>query len=132
MVVATESNGAPVGVVSAYNAEPTAGHCYVAMQRVLHDDNEGLNTKGLMVEGFFVFVQYLFDHFDFRKLYLEIPEYNRTLIAGGPNSLLVQEGELKDHCYYGDRMWSQFIYALYRAKWEEVAPAFRGDWPADH
>jgi len=88
-------------------------------------------TRGLMVEGFLVFVQYLFDHFDLLKVYLEVPEFNRSLVAGTEGTLLLREGELRDHHYFGDRRWALFVYALYRRKWEEFAPHYRGDWPEE-
>lgn len=75
------------------------------------------------------FIQYLFDHFDFRKLYFEVPEYNASLLATGAGSLLAEEGRLREHLYYGDRMWDMVVYALYREPWETVADGFRGRWP---
>lgn len=85
-----------------------------------------------MIEGIFVFIQYLFDHFDFQKIYLEVPEYNLSLFAGGIGSLLEQEGCFRDHLYYGDRRWDMLMFALYRSSWEAVADGFRGRWPEGH
>lgn len=127
MVMPLASDGLGIGLVSAYSADLSAGYCYAAVQRV--PSESALKTDGLLVEGFFVFVQYLFDHFKIDKIYLEIPEYNRSLIAGGTESMLVEEGRLINYHYYGDRAWDQYIYSLRRSTWDEVASSFRGEWP---
>lgn len=130
MVVPTSGTTEPAGLVSAYSGDLTSKHCYVAFQRTMSGSG-GPETRGLMIEGFLVFVQFLFDHFDLRKVYIELPEYNLDLIGNGGDPFVI-EGELKDHYYFGDRMWSQFILALYRERWEELAPGFRGHWPEGH
>ncbi len=128
-VVPTEAeSNAALGIVSAYDADLTNGYASVAFQRFESATPDASRDRGLMIDGFLVFIQYLFDHFNFRKIYLEIPEYNLCLFEGGARDILVEEGRLKDHLYYGDRYWDQCIHALYRARWEEVADPFRGAW----
>ena len=119
-----------VGLVTAYDADPYGGHCAVAFQRLATAADRA--SRGLMMEGVFVFVQYLFDHFDFRKVYFEVPEYNASLLATGAGSLLAEEGRLRGHLYYGDRTWDLITYALYRTEFESVADGFRGHWPPGH
>lgn len=124
-----------IGLVSAYNADLSSGHCRVAFQKFTHHvSQDGVaepeESRGQMIEGFAVFTQYLFDHFMLRKLYLEIPEYNLSMFGGLASDLFKIEGELPEHYYYGDRFWSQRIYALYRDHWDEVAAPFRGLWPS--
>jgi len=128
MVVSESPAGPAIGLVSAYDADTVGGHGKIAMQR-LRDVDAPDGSGGLMIEGFLVFIQYLFDHFDFAKLYIEVPEYNRTLLGAGDGNLFREEGELKNHLYYGDRRWSMHILAVYRDDWEAVAQHFRGDWP---
>lgn len=118
---------ATVGTVVAYAPDLSAGHCSIAIQRVA--PSTGDSTSGLMIEGFLIFVQYVFDHFGCTKLYLELPEYNRSLVGGGAGSLLELEGRLRDHHRYADRMWDQWIYAIYKERWDEIAPYFRGPDP---
>lgn len=120
-----------VGLVVAYDADLTASHVRVALQR-LPDAETSSTSKGLMIEGFFVFAQYLFDHFDFAKLYMEVPEYNMSLFDMGPSSMLTIEGRLRNHFYYGDRLWDFYYLALYRTTWESFADYFRGVWPLGH
>lgn len=128
LMVVTLDRGAPVGLVAAYDADLSAGHCSVAIQRLNAPDGAP-PTKGLMIEGFLVFVQYLFDHFSFRKLYVEVPEYNATLVRGSMPHPLRLEGELHDHFAYGDRTWSKLICSLSRHDWDAVAGAWRAPWP---
>lgn len=132
MVALVESHESTVGVVSAYAGDLVSKFCYVAFQRVgRFDQTEVQETGGLMIEGALLFVQYLFDHFDLRKLYLEVPEYNRSLfpLEGG---LLVEEGRLADHLWYGDRYWDQYLFAIRRADWDVLATSYLGSWPPEH
>jgi hypothetical protein len=129
MVVQADTDD-PIGLVSSYQASMVAKHCFVAFQRLRTNDDGP--TGGLMIEGLLIFVQYLFDHFDFHKVYFEVPEYNASLFARGPGAIVEEEGRFKDHLYYGDRTWDMLTFALYRARWESVADGFRGLWPDDH
>jgi len=134
MVIPVGQPGNPIGLVSSYDADAISGHCCIAAQRI---DLSGTAaeavavddpSRGLIAEGLLIFIQYLFDHFNFRKIYLELPEYNRSLIDGGAESLLVLEGQKTEHYYYGDKWWDQYTYALFHSKWEEFAVLFRGEW----
>ena len=123
MVTPKDSRGDGVGLAAAYASDQSAGHCYVAIQRAdsHHPDPQ---TANLMFEGTIVFLTYLFDHFDFRKVYFEIPGFNLGLVQGWAGTILVEEGRLRDHYFYADRYWDQMIYALYRAPFEETIALF--------
>lgn len=47
-------------------------------------------------------------------------------------SLLVEEGRLKGHYFYGERYWDLLTFAIYHEDWEKVAVLFRGEWPEGH
>ena len=130
VIVDGDLNAPPIGSVLAYNADMTARHCSVAAQRLSPSNDP--KQQGLMIEGTLVLIQYLFDHFNFHKVYFEVPEYNLTMFFGGDGALLVSEADQPDHYWYGDRYWSKRTFALYRSTWEEVAPLFRGEWPEGH
>jgi RimJ/RimL family protein N-acetyltransferase len=68
------------GIVTAYGADLASGHCYGAMLRVASAAS-GVRP-GAVTEGFGIFLGYLFDHFDLRKIYLEVPEYNLSIVEG--------------------------------------------------
>jgi RimJ/RimL family protein N-acetyltransferase len=127
MVHLAHDPGAAIGHVSAYNADHIARHCTVALQRVDGGSQHG-SSRGLMVEGFLLFVQYLFDHFDFQKIYLEVPEYNLSLLGPATGGLLVEEACLSDHLYFGGRLWKQYFYSLTRNEWDELAELYLADY----
>lgn len=130
MVTPREQRGYGVGLVAAYAPDHSAGHCSVAVQRADNHSPEP-STGKLMLEGTLTFLSYLFDHFNFRKIYFEIPEFNQRIVEGWSESILVEEGRLKNHYYFGERFWDQIIYALYREPWDEVAALFRSTEWAD-
>lgn len=122
-VVAHAETGEIIGLVMSYDADTVAGHAYLGMHRVSPDERAPA-TKGLMIEGFLVFVEFLFDHFDYRKLYVEVPEYNLGFFAS--ETLLVQEGVQRDHHYFSGRRWSKTTFAIWRDDWEALAGPYRG------
>jgi len=107
------------GLVVCYGADSENGHAYLAVQ-----GNPQLPTgRGAMV-GFLQLVDHVFSHFDFGKLYAEVPEYNLDQFANAVRRHMVVEGVLKGHLYYAGRRWDQVIVALYRDHWDEVRPRF--------
>lgn len=70
-IVTGTTSDAAVGLVAAYAPDFVARHCHVAFQRT---KGASQAHRGLMTEGTFTFIQYLFDHFDLRKFYLEVPD----------------------------------------------------------
>ncbi len=81
-----------------------------------------------MVEGFLLFIQYVFDHFSFRKLYFEVPEFNDALLQGMDGHPLRREGNLVGHQYHAGRFWDMRIWALYRDDWSIIAAPFFDDY----
>lgn len=114
------SSGSAVGCASGYSADLASGHCYFAAIRTSE------LKPGLVIEGSLCLLDYLFDHFELRKIYLEVPEYNAGLFPAGPDSPLHLEGELPGHYRFGGKEWAQRIYAVYREDWDRFAQAV---WP---
>lgn len=123
-VVSPVGAGTAVGLVSAYHADVGAGFCYLAFQRAGGSNGSGA-TRGAMVEGALLFIQYLFDHWPLRKIYLEVPEYNEDLLRGFTGGILLEEGRFADHFFFDGRYWSLVTYALYRDAWESVAGTYQ-------
>ena len=105
-VLEGNSSGALCGHVLAYDYEPDAGHAYVAVQAL-----EGIRP-GLAMEGLFLFVRYLFSRFNLRKLYFDIPDYNRSLADG--LDVLRLEATHRSHFAFDGGYVDRHIYALYR------------------
>jgi len=114
-------DGRPQGLVAAYRASMDAGHAYVAFQRISPPGHRG---AGEMFEGLYLFVQYLFRTWNFRKLYAEVPGYNYPDLASGEGVLFDVEGRLRDHDYHDDRFWDQYLIAIHRDRWHDATASW--------
>ena len=115
LVVHTDG-GAPVGLVSAYQADLANRTCYVALLGERTHD-----ASGLLLEGALLFVTYLFHTWDLRQIYAEVPGYTMDAFASGVGRYFREEGRLVDHSFHGGRFWDLHILALHRADWEKKA-----------
>jgi RimJ/RimL family protein N-acetyltransferase len=75
----------------------------------------------LTVSGFALFVDYLFAGWNFRKLYLEIPEYNYPPMKSFASRFFAEEGRLAEHAFMAGRWWDLIIVALWRKHWEATS-----------
>jgi RimJ/RimL family protein N-acetyltransferase len=106
-----------VGVLSAYNADSRNGFCYVAGAKF--DPKE---RTTLFLEGALLFLNMLFSGFNFRKLYLDTPEYNLAQLRSGIGRLFNIEGRLVDHWVVGDGHFDQVMMSVTRERWNELSP----------
>ena len=113
-VVTRSSDNAPLGTTTVYQQNFQDRHAYLAVAAF-----QGLARNPLMVLGTTLFVEYVFTCWDFRKLYLEMPEFNLPQFASGLGSLFAEEARLREHVYYDGRHWDKVILALYRRVWRE-------------
>lgn len=107
-----------LGLVSAYGADLNAGHAYFAFQRT---KNQGDGFEGALHEAAALFFSFLFDHFDLRKIYIELPSFNAPMLGSLVGSLFKVEGVLTEHYYFAGERWDQMICALSRDNWIEFA-----------
>ncbi|WP_322778654.1 GNAT family N-acetyltransferase [Frankia sp. Cas4] len=108
-VVVLPATGEPIGLVVAYNADTTRGIAYLAA--VFTPD---YLLTGLPASAVELFVRYLFQVWNLRKLYMEVPEFNYELIASGEGRRFDVEGRLRDFNYYDGRFWDEYLLALCR------------------
>jgi RimJ/RimL family protein N-acetyltransferase len=101
-----------LGLVTAYDAVPRDGHCHIAA--LFRPD-----TRVWPLEGMFLFVNYLFAEFGFRKLYGEVIEYNLDAFASAIGRWLEPEGVLRGHELHGGRYWDVHLLALWRERFEQ-------------
>jgi hypothetical protein len=112
--------GDPVGVATAYSADFRNGHCYAALGRFDDDaDRSPLRAAYASVEAFTLLIDYLFIGWNFRKIYLEVAEYNLPQFASLIGKACVVDGVLTDHVYLSDRYWSLTVLAISRPMWAE-------------
>jgi hypothetical protein len=107
IIVPTDEPRRLLGLVVAYNASLQSDYCYIA---AVSDNAAGVG----ILEAMALFLRYLLRHWPFRKLYLEVPEYNLDqYISAVSIGLLKEEGRLKGHQYYLNRYWDLITYAMY-------------------
>lgn len=114
MVVGADDH--PFGMVTAYNAHFENQSVYIGFLRVS-------NRKGAgeVLEGMLLFIEFLFDRWNFKKLYADVPEFNATGMFDLSSRAVRLEGRLVDHVYLHGRWWDQLIVALWREDWTSEA-----------
>ncbi|MCB9390703.1 MAG: GNAT family N-acetyltransferase [Acidimicrobiia bacterium] len=108
------------GLVAAYSDQADLGHCYIGFLRC-----SDRKPQGEMHEGMFLFIDYLFNSTSYRKLYVEIPQYNEDEIGLTQLGPFVIEGCLKEHDFHGGKLFDRLILALYRESWDSWAEPYR-------
>lgn len=114
-VVRDRAEGDRIGHVIAYAADLRNGHAFIA--NVTTPERVGSRVGA---DAQTVFVQYLFDLWPFRKLYVEVPEFTYLALASWiGDDILIVEGQLSSHTFYKGEYWDQYILAITREAWDE-------------
>ena len=108
-VVLERRTSVPIGHLISYGVDLNHGIGYVGGAMV-----DEAQASGLGIEATYLYLRYLFETYRLRKLYFEMPEYNLGQMAGGVGTIMKEEGRLRDHSYYGGRLWDRVFLALYR------------------
>ncbi len=111
-VILERRTSQPIGTVMAYNVELHHGFGFLAAAVIPQAQG-----TGIAIEATDLFMGWLFMTYDLRKIYLEVPEFNISQISNGVDGLLVEEGCLREHMYYGGRHWDRYIFAIYRSEY---------------
>lgn len=109
-VVERRSTGEPLGVVTCFGVDQRNRHAHLA---VLFDP-DAASGRGWRAEALVLFVNYVFEVFDLRKLYAEVLEFNLPEIASAVGRYVAEEGVLVDHEYLGGRYWDMHLLAIHR------------------
>jgi RimJ/RimL family protein N-acetyltransferase len=112
-LVVAELHQKPIGLVTVYRPNFQDGHAYLSAVRF-----ERARASPLMILGVSLFVRYVFTSWNFRKLYMELPEFNLSQFESGLGRYFELEGRLRDHFYFAGRYWDQLTLAIYREVWE--------------
>jgi acyl carrier protein len=123
MVVGVQSNK-PIGRVVVYQPNFQDGYAYFAAMRF-----ETRDRSPLMGYGIVLFLEYVFEHWRFDKLYMEVPEYNLDQFASGVGRFFEIEARLKRHFRMGGRAWDQLIVAVYREQFARIVESKRFEDP---
>jgi len=109
------TDGKIIGQVTAYNADLRNDHCYASVCV----GGEYLNS-GLGIEGFGLFVNYLFYQWNFRKIFLEVAEMNyHNYESGLARGIFQIEGRLREYLFLAGQWWDQLILAVDRESLEK-------------
>lgn len=113
-------SGEPIGFVQAYNINPTDGWC---MLRVYFAPEYRGRETG--IEACLIFVDYLFANIALRKIYIDLPEFNRGLLGSMFEGGLSEEGRFREHTWYEGRYWDSIRLALFLERWPELRERIR-------
>jgi RimJ/RimL family protein N-acetyltransferase len=105
----------PVGLVTCYNANHRDGYAYLSAL----SGPAFLNT-GLVMDGVILMIDYLFLVWPLRKLYFESLEFSVSSYGSALGPVIVEEGRLRDHTFFGGRWWDLITSAIYRDDWESL------------
>jgi RimJ/RimL family protein N-acetyltransferase len=109
--------GTGIGMVTLYNADLANGHAWFAFLRMTSSSRV---ASSAMIEGAAHFIDQCFRTWNFRKIYVQTPEFNQYLIDGLVTSgIATVEGELHDHYFYDGRYWSDIYASIDAAVWNK-------------
>ena len=112
-VLTRRRDGRPLGLVVAYGAD--LPNRTVRFGIVLDPQ---FHSVGWPLEAAAIFIDYVFETSDFRKIYSEAVDYNlqayQSALDGG---LVHMEGCLKAHVYSAGAYRDYYMFAIYREEW---------------
>jgi hypothetical protein len=103
----------PLGLVVAYRADMRNGFAYGGFM-----SGHSTVIGSPIVDGFIVFLSYLFATWPLRKVYFEVPEYNLRGLQSGLDRYCVVEGRLVAYDFHDGRYWDMVIASLSRDAWD--------------
>jgi RimJ/RimL family protein N-acetyltransferase len=112
-MVCRRSTDEPVGLVTSYNHNPRNGYTWLAALRF-----DPTVQSIAVTEGAGLFMNYLFQVFGYRKIYLEVVEFNLSQMEHGLHRFFVEEGRFVEHEFYDGRWWDVVHLAAWRDAWQ--------------
>lgn len=114
-VVEPREGGALLGHVSCGGAQFRDGFAHIAMAA-----RPQWFRSGIILEGAALLVDYLFALYPFRKLYMESVAYNFEYLRAGVGTFFEVEAQFRQHVWYHDRYWDQYVLAIFRERWQQA------------
>jgi len=111
--VTDHASDQPRGVVTGYSANMRDRWVFLAtvVDSGMIGTGQGLEASALMI-------RYLFSNWEFRKIYVEVPEFNMAILKTAIERFMVREGTCKEHFYHGGSYWDVHTFSVTRARWE--------------
>jgi RimJ/RimL family protein N-acetyltransferase len=117
-IVERLATGEPLGYLQAFDASLQWGWCHIGV--VL---DPAIALGGWAIEAPLLFLNYLFQMFELRKLYASVLEFNYEQFASFAGDRYHVEARLTNHEWHDGRWWDLFILALYQTDWTRTGPA---------
>jgi hypothetical protein len=111
LVVSRQSNK-PIGITAVHQANFQDGYAYMSAASF-----EPSRPSPAMMIGLAIFLNYVFTCWNFRKLYMEVPEYNFGQFSSVVTRYGQVEARLREHLYFDGTYWDQLTLAIYRDRW---------------
>lgn len=118
-IVTLREDGSAIGHVLGQEADAKNGHAAIA---IICDP--AFAGTGMGIEALLLLSNYLFATWPFRKLYMEVSEFNLEQFKSAVDEFLHVEGQLKEHQYFDGRYWDTLYLALYREEFLTKAQRF--------
>lgn len=115
-LVVMRIDNTPIGVVAGYGADYRNGFARVAAVC-----DPMYEKRGWPVEGWHLFLDYVFASMPLRKLYADVLEFNASLFSAGLLKDFEVEGRLTKHEYLDGQYWDLFVLGLTRDRWSSRA-----------
>jgi RimJ/RimL family protein N-acetyltransferase/acyl carrier protein len=112
------ADGRPLGLVAAYSADYRNANAQIAVVAIGEDDPDA----ALVIEATEVFVDFLFDAFNFNKLYAYVLEVNYPRFARLVGPVVSLEGILRGHEFFDGQWVDTCILAVHRDAWGSRPP----------
>ena len=103
----------PLGLVACYGTE--FRHRYARIAVIGRDDTP--MSRALVTEGLELFIDYLFNHFDFRKLYAQVLAPNMSQFQTMVGRYVDVEGVMVGHEFFAGDWVDSYTLAIHRSKW---------------
>lgn len=113
-LVISQDDERPLGVNVAYNPSLANGRCYIAAQ------SKEDARSGEVMEGLALFVDFLFQNWNLRKLYTEALDFNIEQFRSAYGSFLTVEGVFTEWEYYDGRYCDMVTASVTRTRWQEL------------
>ena len=108
-MVVSHRGGTLVGLVSAFRPDFQDGHVRLAAMAF-----DPTTRSPLMPLGVGLFIEYVFRCWNFRKIYMDVAEYNFPQMSSGLARIFTLEGRLRDHYYLDGRYWDNLVLSIFQ------------------
>jgi hypothetical protein len=116
--LAIDRGGSPIGIFTAYNADMRHRFVYAAAALLANAPSNRFRHGAAALEGLSLLLEYCFAGWDFRKVYLEVGEYNLPQFESVIGRFATEEGRLRSHLFLDWNWWDLVTLAVWRDVWE--------------